>query len=197
MSGIEKIIARLDSDAKAACDEIIRSAEKRGEDIISAARKNADDQAGAIIADAENQAEYSVRIARSQKDMQNRQASLSAKVSQINGVIDTALDRLNKLPADEFFKIMKRLISAQATDETGVVAMLPADADAAPEGFLDEVNAVTGGRLSLIADPAIGGRGAVLRYGDIDINLTFGAIIASDTDEIKQRVQAVLFPAEV
>ena len=197
MSGIEKIIARLDSDAKAECNEIIRSAEKRSEEIISSARKNADDQANAIISDAENQAGYSVRIARSQKDMQNRQASLSAKVSQINGVIDTALDRLNKLPADEFFKVMKRLITAQATDETGVAAMLPADADSAPQGFIDGINAETGGNLSLVADPSVGGRGAVLRYGDIDINLTFAAIIASDTDEIKQRVQAVLFPAEV
>ncbi len=197
MSGIEKMIARLDSDAKAECDEIIRSAEKRSEEIINAARKNAEDQARAIIADAENQAEYSVRIALSQKDMQNRQATLSAKVSQINGVIDRALDKLNNLPANEFFKVIKRLITAHAADETGIAALLPSDADSAPDGFIDDINAGSNGKLSLMADPSIGGRGAVLRYGDIDINLTFGAIISSDTDEIKQRVQAVLFPAEV
>lgn len=197
MSGIEKLINRLDADTAEKCDAILADAERQRAKIIAAAESDAKSKAADIIAEADKRAEYTVRIAQSQADMRRRQSELKAKTELIDSAVEEALKRLESLDTDRFFEVMKGLIINEAQPGDGVIAMLPADAEKAPAEFTDSVNsALTNGKLTLAPDGSIGSRGAILRYGDIDINLTFRALLNEKRDEIKSAAGAILFPAE-
>ena len=197
MSGIDKLLNRLDADSAKKCGDIIAAAEKQRDDIVFEAETAARKKAADILVQAEKQAEYTVRIAQSQADMRRRQSELKAKVELVNRAADEALNRLESLDTVSFFDVMRDLIVGSAQPGEGVIAMLPQDAAAAPADFINKVNsALTDGKLTIIADDTIGSRGAVLRYGDIDMNLTFRAIFNDKRDEVKSAAGAILFPAE-
>ena len=195
MSGTDKILASLSADCEAECSAIYNSAREKADLILKNAETQAQTRAQEIIADSEKKAQEIIRLAESGAEMKKRQSALSKKVKLLNSALSDALNELEKMENAEYFSVIKRLAVKNALNGSGVLLMSEADANNMPADFIDSLNNELSGKSSLHMEisPRLNKKGVILVYGDIEINLTFEAIISSQEDSLKETACKILF----
>lgn len=196
MSGIDKIIARLAEENEAECAAVLREAEAKAEAILADAGVQAQEKSAQILAGAQKQADETIRLAESAARMMSRQHALSEKVALLNDVLTRALAELEQLPDAEYFSVLKKLITENAQPGDGVLLIAESDAAKLPADFMNDVNhaIAPAGSLHLqSSDTLFAGKGVVLTYGNIEIDLTFAAIMSASEDILKETAREILF----
>lgn len=195
MSGLEKITARLNSDCEEECRRIITDAQSKADKIMKDAAEQQKAKTEEILCSAKKQAENILSLAESAAAMKEKQNILQAKVNMLNAVLKDALSTLENLDDAEYWETIKKLIADNALKGSGVLIISEGDSKTIPENFLTEVNKKISekGSLTLSVDDKLTKKGVILVYGDIDINLTFEAVIYSNEDELKRTAQTILF----
>lgn len=195
MSGIEKITARLNSDCEAECKKIIMDAQDKADKIMEDAAEQQKAKTEEIIYAAKKQADNILTLANSAAAMKEKQNILQAKVNLLNSVLKDALKDLENLDTSEYWNTIEKLIIGNALNGSGILKISTDDSKTIPNDFLKCVNdkIAEKGTLTLNVDEKLSKKGVILVYGDIDINLTFEAIIYSNEDELKRTAQTVLF----
>ncbi len=195
MSGTDKILMKLSADCDAECKAIYESAREKVEAIKREAELNARAKAAEITAEADKRAEDIMRLAQSSKKMKARRSELSRKVKLLDSVLAEALSELNSLDNESYFSVIKNLAVKNALTGNGTLVMSEADADNAPQDFIEKINSELpeNSGLTVKADKNFNKKGIILIYGNIEINLTFEALIDACADILKETASGILF----
>ncbi len=195
MTGLEKLLAKLDEENRAACEAVLAEARREADRLKAQARQTAGQQADEIVAKARKAAADQERLARSAAAMRQRQKSLEARVGAVDEAVRRARAQLESLGGDAFYDAVARLAAAGAMAGAGTLYMTGDDVRDMPADFADRLNAAVGpGKRLTVAARALPSRGAVIDYGDIEVDLRFSELIAADEDALRTLAQRILFP---
>ena len=194
MSGLDRIIEKINADSLASCREIADQAQKRAQDIVSDADERAEQVYAEIIADAEKKAQSIMTMSEANVSGIARRAELSAKVEAVDAAIEAAYDAMCDMGADEYFAAPEKLAVRNAGKGEGELRLSKRDLDRVPSGFADRINAaLTDGSVKLSGQSADIDNGFILVYGDIEINCTFRALVNEQKDIVREKVCGVIF----
>ena len=195
MNGLENITKAIADEAEAQAQDIAKQADEQCDKILSEAKLAAQAEVDKINAAAEQKVNSIMQSAESFSTLDMKNAQLKAKMQLINEVFGGAVKYLCKLPDDEYFGCVNRLITENALPQSGKLILNSRDLARLPSGFMSMVSSnLSGGELALENSPndgIIGG--CVLKYGDIEINLSFEQIILSQREQLVDKVNRALF----
>ena len=193
MAGIDKMIRQIADDTKSVCDEMLQTARAKADKILSEARAEADKIASdgkrrtaAKVADIEKRGESSAAL-------EERKVALYTKQSIISDMLSKGLENAKNLPDDEYFELILKMIEKNSQDGDGVISFGKRDLARFPQNYIQKVNSVSKGKLTL-SDQAAGiDAGFILSYGGIEENCSFDAIFMSEADNLSDRAGKLLF----
>lgn len=196
MTGLEKILEKIQAGADLQAAEIIEAAGAEAAEILKEADSAAEVKSAAIVEKAREEAELIRRMADSGSELEGRKLLLSLRQELISGVMDEALKRLRALPADQYFAVCERLACRFAEKGEGEIVFSAADKARLPGSFMDALNAKLadkGAKLALAKDTVESDGGFVLRYGGIEENCSFAAIVEHNRDSLSDQLGRILF----
>lgn len=195
MNGLENITKAIADEAAAQAADILKQADEQCAKILDEAKLAAQAQVDEIDASTERKVISIMESAQSFCALDKKNAQLKAKMQLINEVFGGAVKYLCTLPDDDYFGSLNRLIAANALPQNGLLILNSKDLGRLPSGFMSMVSSnITGGELELCKQPnnnIIGG--CILKYGDIEINLSFERIILSQREQLIDKVNHALF----
>ena len=193
MSGIDKIIQQIEIDTGIVCEDLIRRAEEKAAGI----RAEAKDQAASYTQQAKETIKTKVadieKRGRSAAELEEKKILLMTKQEIITEMIDTAIERIKNLPDDAYFALILKMVKKYSLPQDGVIRFSEKDLDRMPKGYMEQVNEVSNGKLTLSSDPAVIDAGFILVYGGIDENCSFDAIFTSESETLSDRAGKLLF----
>ena len=113
-------------------------------------------------------------------DSDMKRKVLDSKVKLIDSAIEATLERLAKLPEDEYFAMLKRLAEQKLRKGSGLISLSANDLKRLPADFETDIRSSAeklGGTLEISKKPADISDGFILSYGLISENCSFRAII--------------------
>lgn len=202
MTGLEKIIKRIEDEARTEADEAIAQANAEAKATVDAAASQAREQAKKTLENAKAQADDIAQNAKSAAQLAKRQALLAQKQQLIGETIADAKRALLDLPDGDYFDLIERLVKANVLPGKGKICFSQSDLDRMPVGYglkLGVLAATKGGALSLDKTPRDIDGGFVLVYrdesadGDIEINCSFEALFYAARETLQDKVSEILF----
>ena len=199
MSGLEKILGVISSEADAEAAEKIDAAKAAAEEAKKAASQRAEAESGRILAAANAEAQNILDRAKSAAALSERQALLNAKQSLISSVTEEALRQMKSLPDQEYFDVVLRLAGIHGENLPGMIRFSAADLKRLPQDFAGRLDAVlkaagkTEASLKISDAAADIDGGFILIYGDIEENCTFEALFAEQADDLLDVANKALF----
>ncbi len=195
MTGLEKIIDKINADSERDCASVIAAAYKKSETLEKEAEAARAQMIKSILDDAEQQAKEIAERGESTAHQIKRQTLLKAKIEMVNVVTDKALAEIKSLDDKDYFDILLKLAVGNARAGKGVMYLSDRDLKRLPDDFIGAVlsRLEPGCELILSAKSADIDGGFILVYGDIDVNCTFDALIEDRRDTLKERICAIIF----
>lgn len=188
MDGLKEILSKIDSDNAAEIKEYVSAqnaeTQKMTDEIISSARSEAEK----ILADAAKKTAQLSENSKSSCALYEKNRLLTEKLNIINNAVDTAAHSLKNMDSDEYFKAVETLVIKYSHDGEGELLMNERDRAAVPDGFMESLNKKLeekNASVSLADESAKIDSGVIIRYGGIEENCTFGALIGEKRDEIR------------
>ena len=177
MNGIETIIQRLNTNARADTDALLDKARQEAAAITARYQAQADQEAANLAArNQRNAAEREKRLV-SAAQMEARKTILAAKQAVMEEVYAKALDQLRNLPQERCVEVLTSLLEQAAPEGKGEVLFSAQDRDTVGRAAVDAANAKTGGRLTISEETASIPGGFILRNGSIEVNCAFDTLI--------------------
>ena len=188
MDGLKEILSKIDSDNAAEIKEYVSAqnaeTQKMTDEIINSARSEAEK----ILADAAKKTAQLSENSKSSCALYEKNRLLTEKLNIINNAVDTAAHSLKNMDSDEYFKAVETLVIKYSPDGEGELLMNEHDRAAVPDGFMESLNKKLkekNASVSLADESAKIDSGVIIRYGGIEENCTFGALIGEKRDEIR------------
>ncbi len=191
MSGLEKLTQSILDEAKNYAAGIVSDAEKECAQI----KKDSDDRCARI--------KHTASEENDKKEAQLKEASVSAaalikkqellrtKRKVIDSVTDKVKQRLYSLDNEKYFEILLRLAKKNAhAGEKGQMLLNAGDKTRLTTGFEKDIAALG---LSLSEKDAQIKGGFILKYGGIEENCSFDAVLDSASDTVTDIVANELF----
>ena len=199
MSGIEKIKEKILSDARREAEEVIRKAEQEAAAILAQAETEASGNLAQSEARAQAEAEILKKRISATASLEDRKQVLKTRQDMVAKAFELALDKLGKLPQDQYRKMMEHYILKAVRDGEGQILVNEADSkDRLGPDFISGLNRLLkeNGREASLASSGeflSSKGGAVLRYGDLEINCTLEILLNLEKSRLEADVAAVLF----
>ena len=188
MTGLEKIINRIQEEADAAAAGRLEAAKAEADRILAEARTVCDS------VDAETtekitamKASYDSRVA-SSAEQSRKLALLRAKQEIIAEVLEEALERLRKEDTAGYFLNMEKILKKYVLPEDGEIYFSAKDLERMPDGFEKKIQAAArekGGSLVLQKEPKDIADGFLLVYGGVEENCTWEALMDAKKDRLQ------------
>jgi len=188
MSGIDKIITRLQKDCDATCREIEVEAVAEAKKIMKDSEEQTEKELAALKREVDDKADSILDKAKSSAALESRQALLKAKVEMIDDVITKAKNKLHNIDEPSYFGMLKLLAERNAEPYDGIMFLSQRDLDRMPADFEASLSKISVSRVPCDIED-----GFILKYGDVEINCTFEALVNSRKDELKSVASELLF----
>ena len=193
MNGIDTILRRLDTDAKAEADAVLKKARQEAADITARYQAQAAQEAARLAARNEKAAEEREERLVSAAQMEGRKTILAAKQTVMEQVYDKALEKLLSLPRTLYIEVLAALLAQASPEGRGEAIFSAADRETAGQAAVDAANAKTGGHLMLSAETAPIRGGFLLRQGSVEVNCAFETLVRLQKTETAGLVARKLF----
>ena len=177
MNGIDTILRRLDTDAKAEADAVLKKARQEAADITARYQAQAAQEAARLAARNEKAAEEREERLVSAAQMEGRKTILAAKQTVMEQVYDKALEKLLSLPRTQYIEVLAALLAQASPEGRGEAIFSAADRETAGQAAVDAANAKTGGHLMISAETAPIRGGFLLRQGSVEVNCAFETLV--------------------
>ena len=201
MAGAEKILEKIQGDARQQAAEIKREAEEKAAAIISAAEDEAAKSKEKILKKAKETAEEHRRRIRIITQLEGRKAVLQAKEDMLEEVFAASLQKLRELDAEAYRKLLRPMLLAAITTGDEEIIISPEDKERITPEFIESINQEIkdkkkGKGLTLSRETRPLNGGFVLRSGHIEINNSFAALLRQHREELEPAAADILFPEE-
>lgn len=194
MNGIEKITARIETDAKAEVAAILREAEEKAAAIREQYKVQAAAQAKAAEAEGREAAKRQAERLESAAQMDAKKQLLAAKQACLNEAFDKAQKELLALPDGEYAQLLARM--AVKASRTGKEEILLNARDLKRVGaqVVEKANALKkGAALTLSSETREMAGGLTLRDGNVEVNCAFETQLRVLREEMAAQVAGILF----
>ncbi len=197
MTGLEKILRHIEDDAATAAQKEMAKAIRKADEILAAAKAEADKKYAEIMEQSRMDVKASLSRAESAASLQEKKLLLNAKQEIITEIIEKAEVSLARLPDEDYFDRIIRMVKKYALDQEGEIIFSPADKKRLPDQFesllvaalADRTNAV----LTVSGETRNMEGGFVLNYGEIEVNCSFEALFFAARENLQDKVREVLF----
>lgn len=196
MSGLDEILNIIDEQRIQNEESIIGAANQKAAAIRSEGEQKAQKAYSEQLEKGQTDAKRDFVNACASVDSDMKRKVLDSKVKLIDSAIEATLERLAKLPEDEYFAMLKRLAEQKLRKGSGVISLSANDLKRLPADFETGIRSSAeklGGTLEISKKPADISDGFILSYGLISENCSFRAIIESERDEVRDTAAAKLF----
>ena len=193
MSGIDKIIEQIETDAHAECASVLSAAQSKADAVVSAAGQEArqilslgKEQTAAHVADIKKRGD-------SAADLEEKRVMLGTKQQIIREMLAQGLRAAKSLPDEAYFSLILKMIEKYSLDDDGVIFFGEKDLGRLPSGFTAQIAQTARGRLTLSDQAAPIEAGFILQYGGVEQNCSFDAIFASEAETLSDTAGRLLF----
>lgn len=196
MSGLDEILNIIDEQRIQNEESIIGAANQKAAAIRSEGEQKAQKAYSEQLEKGQTDAKRDFVNACASVDSDMKRKVLDSKVKLIDSAIEATLERLAKLPEDEYFAMLKRLAEQKLRKGSGVISLSANDLKRLPADFETDIRSSAeklGGTLEISKKPADISDGFILSYGLISENCSFRAIIESERDEVRDTAAEKLF----
>lgn len=196
MSGLDEILNIIDEQRIQNEESIIGAANQKAAAIRSEGEQKAQTAYSEQLEKGQTDAKRDFVNACASVDSDMKRKVLDSKVKLIDSAIEATLERLAKLPEDEYFAMLKRLAEQKLRKGSGLISLSANDLKRLPADFETDIRSSAeklGGTLEISKKPADISDGFILSYGLISENCSFRAIIESERDEVRDTAAAKLF----
>lgn len=197
MNGSEKIIAQIQSEAKAKAESITAGAQAKAAEITAEYAAKAKKAFEAKMQDAEKEAAEAEAGIKRLASMESRKAVLSEKQALVAKAFEEAAKSIASMPEDKYVPFLAGL--AAKASETGEEEIVFTGKDSAiAEKVLAEANKIleSQGRKGALKKSADAGSfmgGLVIRRENIDVNCTIEVIMENCRERMSSEVARILF----
>lgn len=195
MSGLTNIINKIEEDNQKTCEKIIAAAHKEVAQLESDMRSRGETQKDKILNEAEKEARLIAQKSESAAVRERENILLENKNKLIDEVIEKAEDKLVTLTS--YVDFIVDLAVSEACAGEGEIALNDRDLKQFGSDIVKRINQKLKGdkKIKLKTDPLNIKGGFVLNYDLAVIDDSIDEIINAKTDDIRDKVQEVLFGA--
>ncbi len=196
MSGLEKILNEIHSDAERESREILEKAQAEEKDILARAEKEAAEVKAAAQEKGKQLLASQRERSQSAAALRVRQRMLREKQALVQETIALAEKQLLERPAAEYFGNLLSLLKEAVQSGNGILYLSERDLKRLPEGFSGQMAAVAaakGGSLTLASEPRKINGGFILEYGGIEENCSYAAMFTAERERLEDIISAQLF----
>ena len=190
MSGLEKILEHIKSEATSTADEMLRVAKAEAEKIVDTEKKEAAFRADQIKRQSELDVTATRNRIQSAGDLKEKRMILEAKQKEIDDVFTATMEYLSNLDDAGYFAIIDKMIPRYADGIEGTIRFNAKDLARVPES----TKKVIKDNLLTISDQLaqIDG-GFILVYKDIEENCSFDSLISASREDLQDKIGQILF----
>ena len=192
MNGIDKVAARIVSDAQQEASAMKAEAEAKAAELKDAADRHARELKEALRAEGETAAEKQYELLVSSAETEARKDTLQVKQELISRAFDMAVDHLRAMEGEPYVKLLASL--ALQASETGSekIILNPEDREKYGDAIVAEARKA-GKQLSLSEEtrPIVGG--LILSQGRIEVNCALDTLAAQRRSELSGEAARLLF----
>ena len=194
MTGLEKMIYQIKNDSDSTIAQITENARVEVERIMSEAMTQAEAECAAVLQKGKEEAQVQERIFSSSAEHEEKKMLLTARREVIDDVFAKALEKLRSLPDREYFTVLSGLAVKYAENGEGEMLLSEKDRAHVPADFISGINSKLSGKsVKLASDTVQTNGGFILRYGGIEINCTFAALIDGRREQLGDKLSRFLF----
>ena len=193
MKGTEKIIAHIQSDAKAQADAILAQSEQQCAAIREDYENRAREAYTARIREGVKACEESIESRSRISQMENKKDLLSLKQEMVSAVFDRAKEMILSMPEAEYCSFLTALAVKSADCGTGEVILNAADRERFGDAVVKAANEKLGGNLTLSGEVGDFAGGLIVRNERIEVNSTLELLINLCRGEMSSQVAKALF----
>lgn len=195
MKGIEKITARIESDAKAETTQLLREAEEKAAAVLDGYRAKAAEEEKAAVEAGKAAAVRQGERLESSAHMEAKKQYLAAKQSCLDEAFALAQKKLMTLPDDKYAELLAKM--AVKASKTGKEEILLNGKDRARVGeqVVAQANELLRrkGKLTLAGDTRDMEGGLTLRDGSVEINCAFETQFRVLREDMAAEIAGILF----
>ncbi|MDR1669373.1 MAG: hypothetical protein LBR76_05395 [Oscillospiraceae bacterium] len=202
MTGIEKIIGRIEADALLEAERILSHARGAADETAAEYQKKADALKAELTRKGEAEAAERRKRAVGVAELEARKRLLETKQRMIDNAFQAAREKLAALPAAELVSILARLASGASRTGNEELVLSAADREAIGANVVKAANKLqkdagkpAGLTLSQRALSAEDAGGVLLAGDNIEVNCTFAALLGALRDEMAPEIAGILFSA--
>lgn len=193
MNGLEKIVARMESDTRAECDALAVSAAENAAAILRSCQAQADAAARDSKQRAAAQAAEHLEHLNGSSQLACRQRVLAAKQALIDEAFARAAKALAALPQAEYIDLLATLAAENGSGDEELL-LSAADRDAVGAAVVEAANRKrAGAAFRLSEETRDTGGGLVLRRDRVELNCSFAEKLRQLRQEESSAVAKLLF----
>lgn len=195
MTGLDKIIARLETDAQAEIDAVRADADAQRAAILEEYRQKADAEYAARLAVGKRDAAQREERLGGAADMEARRRMLAFKQEMVTEVFSAAAEKLVSLPKDEYIAFLAAQAAKAAATGTEELVFNAHDAKELGREVAKAANALLGpkGHLTVSDETREISGGVIVRQGDIEANCAVETLVRLRRGELAAQVAELLF----
>ena len=195
MSGLDKILEHINTEAKDAAEELIKGAKSQAEELLENAKAEARAREAAIVKQSALDQTAAEKRIKSAADLKEKRMVLEAKQKEIEDVLTAAKEHLNGLEDGAYFETVLKMVKRYAQPQDGIIKFSAKDLGRLPAGFDQKIAEALGGKgtLKIAEDSANISGGFILVYGDIEENCSFDALIEASKEDLQDKIGQKLF----
>ena len=193
MNGLEKIVARMESDTRAECDALAASAAENAAAILRDCQAQADAAARDSRQRAAAQAAEHLEHLNGSSQLACRQRVLAAKQQLIDEAFARTAQALTALPQAEYIDLLATLAAENGSGDEELL-LSAADRDAVGAAVVEAANRKrAGAAFRLSEETRDTGGGLVLRRDRVELNCSFAEKLRQLRQEESSAVAKLLF----
>lgn len=193
MTGLEKIVQQIQSEAQQAADAVIAQANAEAAEIANKAQEEGKAQIAQIEAQSKTDVANALSAAKSAAALQVRRAVLEAKQELIGKVIDDTQKSIYLLTDDEYFALILKMVKKFSLPERGDILFSASDLKRLPADFSAKLAEAAPAGLTVSNETRRIDGGFVLIYGGVEENCSFDALFYAARENLQDKVQELLF----
>ena len=190
MSGLEKILEHIKSEATSTADEMLRVAKAEAEKIVDTEKKEAAFRADQIKRQSELDVTATRNRIQSAGDLKEKRMILEAKQKEIDDVFTATMEYLSNLDDAGYFAIIDKMIPRYADGIEGTIRFNARDLARVPESTK---KVIKDNLLTISDQPAQIDGGFILFYKDIEENCSFDSLISASREDLQDKIGQILF----
>lgn len=198
MNGLEKITARIETDAVADAARIAEEAKTQADAIRAEGEQKAQESYWVRVREGVKNAEDRASRLSKAADMEARKSILACKQELVSEAFDRAEKKLLELPAEAYIAFLAGQAAAASVSGRETIVLNAQDREAVGKAVAEKANAHLAAQgkvanLTLSAEVGDFAGGLILRDGSISVNCTVAALIAEARQTQASAVAAELF----